>query len=101
MERTELDIFVKDLREYAGRDNEVPVYGKQTFRDEKTRMRMFFEHDVSDDEVEEKIKINLNWKLNQPPKNYLNDNYLYIERCYLLMDTVDVVKTKVPTSRLY
>ena len=68
---------------------------------EKTRMRMFFENDVSDDEVEEKIKINLNWKLNQPPKNYLNDNYLYIERCYLLMDTVDVVKTKVPTSRLY
>ena len=68
MERTELDIFVKDLREYAGRDNEVPVYGKQTFRDEKTRMRMFFEHDVSDDEVEEKIKINLNWKTEPAPQ---------------------------------
>ena len=37
MERTELDICVKDLREYVWEvreeTNEVPVYGKQTFRD--------------------------------------------------------------------
>ena len=47
---------------------------------EKTRMRMFFENDVSDDEVEEKIKINLNWKTEPAPKKLLKEHYLYMLR---------------------
>ena len=39
MERTELDIFVKDLREYVREvwkeTNEFPDYGRHTFRDGK------------------------------------------------------------------
>ena len=60
MERTKLDIFVKDLCEYVwevGKRQKKFQFMENTLLEmEKARMIMFFENDVSDEDVEEKVK---------------------------------------------